>query len=73
MGLRYDLLSHLYCLINSFTFMKLKLTNRKITRLSYSYFVSLPMGWVRGIGLKKGDIIEPTLLEDGSLLLKPIR
>ena len=46
---------------------------RKVVNSHYSYFVSLPMAWCRSHNIGKGDIIQPIILEDGNLLIKPIK
>ena len=53
--------------------MQFTQSRRKIVKLTYSFFVSCPITWIRSMGLKTGDLVEPTILEDGSLLFRPIK
>ncbi len=46
---------------------------RKVQKFGKStLMVSLPAGWVKGIGLKSGDVIGIEVLDDGSLRMAPL-
>ncbi len=54
------------CEINMFTFK-----NRKIQQVRSSYFVTLPLDWIRSNEIKKSDPVRIELLEDGNLKICP--
>ena len=43
--------------------------HRKLQKISGSLFVSLPSGWIKGSGLKKGSKVSLQMMTDGSLKL----
>lgn len=44
-------------------------SSRKIVRIGSSSFITLPIDWVRGMGLKEGDEVE--ILYDSIILILP--
>lgn len=53
--------------------MEIIIRPRKIVCFNYSYFVSLPIDWAKTHNIGKGDKVQPIILENGDLLLKPVR
>lgn len=53
--------------------MEIETNPRKIVALNYSFFVSLPIDWVRNHDLIQGDSVQPIIMDNGYLLLKPLR
>lgn len=53
--------------------MEIKSNKRKIVNLNYSFWVSLPMIWIRNHNIGKGDQVLPILQENGDLVLRPIK
>jgi len=52
--------------------MKIKYKPRKIVCANYSFFISLPIDWVRNHNIGKGDLVSSEIQEDGSLSLRPL-
>lgn len=53
--------------------MEIQENKRKIVNLNYSFWVSLPINWIKNHKIAKGDYVKPIILENGDLLLKPIK
>jgi hypothetical protein len=51
--------------------MKLEMKPRKINSINYSFFITLPLDWLKTHSIGKGDAVYITLNEDGSLSLNP--
>lgn len=47
--------------------MNIKLRSRRVQLLSNSLYVSLPVEYVRSIGLDKGDLVDISLNSEGVL------
>ena len=50
--------------------MKLKLKDRSIVRIAGAHYLSLPIIWIRSMGLKKGMKIKIDMKKDGELVLE---
>jgi phosphate uptake regulator len=49
------------------------LVSRKVQQTATgSFLITLPMDWVQDCNLKKGDVVEISLLDDGSIKIKPV-
>ena len=46
---------------------------RKIVGMHYTRYIALPKAWLRNNGLERGDFIQVTLGDDGTLILRPIK
>lgn len=53
--------------------MNLQLKPRKIQNMHYSFYVNLPMDWCKTHELGRGSSLQPVILENGDLLIKPIK
>ena len=51
--------------------MELKLKNRRIQSIGYSFFVSLPKIWLENVMLGKGSNLAMTINNDNKLILDP--
>jgi len=51
--------------------MGFKLGKRKIQRLKYSFFVSIPKIWLENRGLQKGSTVELEVDDRGDLVVRP--
>jgi len=51
--------------------MELKLKNRRIQSIGYSFFVSLPKIWLENVMLGKGSNLAMTINNDNKLILEP--
>jgi phosphate uptake regulator len=52
--------------------MKFKLRTGKLHRFNHSYYVTLPIEWIRHHDLRKGSELNLTLNDDGSLLIQTV-
>ncbi len=46
---------------------------RKVQQNQYTYWTSLPPEWIMNMKLRKGDEISVEMIEDGSLLIRPVK
>jgi hypothetical protein len=51
---------------------KVDFGNRKVQQIRKSFLVHLPPEWIRSKGIKKSDLVNIVLLEDGSLGITPV-
>ena len=49
-----------------------KLATRKLQRLNFSYYIALPISWVRDLKLLKNSDVEIFMTEDKQLIIKPV-
>jgi len=45
---------------------------RRIIGINYTRYLALPKFWLKNCGLEKGDFVQVTLGDDGSLVLRPV-
>ncbi len=50
-----------------------KFKSRRIQRNVYTYWMSLPPEWLMNMNLRKGSEVSVEMIEDGSLLIRPIK
>lgn len=50
-----------------------KFKGRKIQKNLYTYWTTLPPEWITNMNLRKGDEISVEMVEDGSLLIRPLK
>ncbi len=50
-----------------------KFKGRKIQKNLYTYWTTLPPEWITNMNLRKGDEISVEMIEDGSLLIRPVK
>ena len=53
--------------------MKIKLEKRKIRAMNYNRMITLPKVWLRSTGLEVGDYVSFEIMEDGALVLRPLK
>ena len=51
---------------------KTKMNLRKIHKSDYSRLVSLPLFWLKSVGLDAGDYVEMVLGDNQELIIKPV-
>ena len=49
--------------------MEVRFSKRKIMKMKNSFVVTIPPEWIRSLGIKKGDVIDVTMSENGDLVL----
>ena len=52
--------------------MEIKLKPRKITKINYTYYVSIPHTWINHHGIEKESMVCMKIGEDGILKIAPI-
>ena len=52
--------------------MNYKLKNKKLIKSEYSFLITVPKIWLLQHGLENGGSVKIEMLEDGTLLLKPL-
>lgn len=52
--------------------MKFNLGNTNVLRIGYSHYTSLPIKWVKDIGVHKGSKLKVSMDEKKRLILEPV-